>query len=347
MSTHLCEECRAVLDPTKVLRCTKCKACRYCSRECQTRNWRLHKRVCTTDDAHRPFVPVEMAVERALTRQPKMKKAPKDARCYICLEGNDGGKLLRGCACRGDSAGFVHLECLTKLAESKDESGDVQTVFTGWTKCGNCKQTFQGALALEVRRRFWRRHRSSQDLTLLYNSTKCLATCLGTNREVDAANQLLDESSTFIWNQKEALLQMKLLRASLLSKNDHNLEALGLLQAILPEVKMDVANPLQYGLTMMETVTLLLHLNRNQEAHEMATEAVAFTKAKLGLEHRLTLKASEGYAFACAKLGRVEEAEAFFEEVLTTQTRVLGRDHPDTQYTRRNMRTCGFEQPSE
>ena len=57
---------------------------------------------------------------------------------------------MRGCACRGDSAGFVHLECLTELAMSKeasgDPSGDRQAVFDAWSKCGNCKQDFLDAL---------------------------------------------------------------------------------------------------------------------------------------------------------------------------------------------------------
>ena len=86
----------------------------------------LHKRVCTTDPLLRPFIRVEMAAERASAKQPKIQKAPKDAFCYICLEGEDGrksSKLSRGCACRGDSAGFVHLECLTKLAMSKEACG--------------------------------------------------------------------------------------------------------------------------------------------------------------------------------------------------------------------------------
>ena len=138
MITHRCEECWAVLDPAKVLRCTKCKACRYCSRECQTRNWRLHKRVCSTDPALRRFMPVEMAVERILTTLPKTK-APKEATCYICLEGDgtsSSSKLMRGCACRGDSAGFVHLECLTELAISKEASGDRRAVFAAWYTAG-------------------------------------------------------------------------------------------------------------------------------------------------------------------------------------------------------------------
>ena len=57
---------------------------------------------------------------------------------------------MRGCACRGDSAGFVHLECLTELAMSKEASRDQKAALNAWTKCGNCKQWFEGALELEM-----------------------------------------------------------------------------------------------------------------------------------------------------------------------------------------------------
>ena len=252
---------------------------------------------------------------------------------------------MRGCACRGDSAGFVHLECLTKLAMSKEASGDPQAVFYSWTKCGNCKQSFTGALGLEMNRCFWRCHRSGKDGKLRYNSTKCLATCLGTNGEVDAANQLLDEASTCVGNDTGPLLELKLLRADLLIKNDQNLEALGLLQAVLPEAKMYTAHPNLYAAGMLQIAEMLLHLDRNQEAHEAAAEAVAFCKAKFGLENPKTLTARTKYAVVCAKLGRVEEAKANFEDVLTTQTRVLGRDHPQTQHTLKGMRRNGVPVP--
>ena len=97
---------------------------------------------------------------------------------------------------------------------------------------------------------------------------------------------------------------------------------------------------------MQQLAYVLLHLNRNQEAHEMATVLVAFAKAKWGPEDHETLTAVHTYAVTCAKLGRVEEAKTTFENVLTTQTRILGRDHPDTQITRRNMRFYGFVEPS-
>ena len=160
MSTHhRCEECWAVLDPAKILRCTKCKACFYCSAVCQKRNWRIHKRVCTTDPLLRRFMSVEMAIERALKRQPKMK-APEEAFCYICLDGDGASassKLLRGCACRGDSAGFVHLDCLEQFASRKEADGHVD----GWRKCANCKHDFHGALDLQLSRQWWRRCRNA------------------------------------------------------------------------------------------------------------------------------------------------------------------------------------------
>ena len=342
-----CEECWAVLDPSKILRCTKCKACFYCSRACQTRNWRLHKRVCSTDPLLRRFVPVEMAVERALAKQ--KVQAPKDATYYICLEGDGDGKsskLMRGCACRGDSAGFVHLECLTELAISKEASGDFDALLNGWTTCGNCKQSFVDVLELELDRRFWRRYRSSPDLYLRYHSTRILPISLWNNGEFDVANQLLDAVSTCVANE-EVLMDLKLLRAVILEKKGESLVALGLLQAMLPEAKeFSTAHPGLYVRALTHMSDVLLELDRHQEAHEAVTELVAFAKAKFGLENPRTLNAMESYAVTCAKLGRDEEAKATFEDVLTTETRVFGRDHPYTQETRQSMRTYGFAEPS-
>ena len=251
---------------------------------------------------------------------------------------------MRGCACRGDSAGFVHLECLTKLAMSKEESGDTETLYNGWNKCGNCKQNFRGALALEIYRRFWRRYRSSQRLR--YYSTRTLATSLGLNGEVDAASQLLDEALTYVGNNTGTLLDMKLLKAIFLVKYGQYLEALELLQSILPEAKVDTANPNLYFGTLQELVEVFLGLDRNPEAHDRAVELVAFATAKFDLEDAMTLKAKSYYAWACARLGRLEEAKANFDDVVTIQTRVFGRDHSDTQFTWQIMRDYGFAEPS-
>ena len=273
-----------------------------------------------------------------------MSGAPKKT-CYICLEEDDaviaGGssQLMRGCACRGDSAGFVHLKCLTELAMSKEASGDLQTIFNGYIKCGNCKKSFEGVLGLEMKRRFWRHYRSSQDLDLRYHSTRSLAASLGNNGEFDAANQLLDDASTCFGNND---LELKLDSSSMLIKHGQELEALELLQAILPEAKACTTIPYVYGQALQLMTNVLLRLDRNQEAHEMAIELIAFAKAKNSQESALTLKAKEAYAVACAKLGHVEEAKANFEDVLTTEIRVFGPGHPFTLKTRELMHYFGF-----
>ena len=169
---------------------------------------------------------------------------------------------------------------------------------------------------------------------------------LGNNGEVDAANRLLDEASTFVGNNKVVLLELKLMRANILLKNAQDLESLGLLQAILPEAKVDTANPDLYFNALKNLASVLLRLCRYQEAHEAAAEATTFAKANFGLEHPQILSAVRTYALACANLGRVEEAKENFEDILAIQTRVLGRDHPETQLTLKSIRHYGFAVPS-
>ena len=81
---------------------------------------------------------------------------PIGAACYFCLgeEVDEKGKPpLRDCSCRGDSAGFAHLSCLTKFAEQKCKhavEGDMSAFSNPWQMCNNCKQPFQGQLAIDL-----------------------------------------------------------------------------------------------------------------------------------------------------------------------------------------------------
>jgi hypothetical protein len=81
---------------------------------------------------------------------------PIGAACYFCLgeEVDEKGKPpLRDCSCRGDSAGFAHLSCLTKYAKQKcKQAGDRQIAdfYIPWEICSNCKQPFQGQLAIDL-----------------------------------------------------------------------------------------------------------------------------------------------------------------------------------------------------
>ena len=78
------------------------------------------------------------------------------AACYFCLEegpDDEGKSLVRDCSCRGDSAGFAHLSCLTKYAEQKCRAAiytHMDAFAEPWHKCNNCKQTFQNQLSVDL-----------------------------------------------------------------------------------------------------------------------------------------------------------------------------------------------------
>ena len=234
---------------------------------------------------------------------------------------------MRGCACRGDSAGFVHLECLTKLAMSKEASGDAQTIYNSWTMCAGTAN-LQGALEVEMKRRFWRRNRSGQNQTLRYHATKCLANCLEDKNEIDASDSLHCEASKIGGNGKLAVLNAKLANADMLLRNDQRLQALDLLEATLPEAKEYTGTFAPYCQLLNDLAEVLRLLKRYDEALDKATELLTFLKAKFGPENPDTLSARLLYAMVLADLGRLEERTFIFEVVLRIQTRIFGRDHP-------------------
>ena len=82
---------------------------------------------------------------------------PDGAACYFCLGEDEGAEeglsLVRDCSCRGDSAGFAHLNCLVTYAEQKCRAAnyiDMEAFTEPWHKCNNCKQPFQNQLAIDL-----------------------------------------------------------------------------------------------------------------------------------------------------------------------------------------------------
>ena len=333
LMTMVCEECGA--EGAK-LRCTKCKSCYYCSKGCQNKNWRgIHKRVCSTDPQQRPFVPVEMALERALTRQrPAEVPPPTEATCYICLENGAEKPLLRGCACRGDSAGYVHFDCLASYAASGETSDDIGSAIMRWRRCVNCKQLFRGTLELMILRQFWRRHRSGGQQLRVAAST-LLVCVLDSNGEGHAATRLSEATAKQNAENIGYLLQHKLRRARTMASNGQKLEALTLLTSTLPQAKQyDTIRMAHMTLDVnMEIANVLLGLERHQECLETASQCVAFAKHHIGNEHSNTLHSMKLYAAASFNLGRFDESKTVLTEVLSIHTRVFGKDHPGTHET--------------
>ena len=179
-----------------------------------------------------------------------------------------------------------------------------------------------------------------------------MSTILEVNDEVDAATRLEEDIAKSSGHptsrgHKWIMLGMELHRAERLLNDGQLLEALGLLQATLPALKEHTADHRFYCDGMDALVDVFLQLNRDREALETAADVFAFATAKYGPENRKTLKTKKVYATTCVKLGRLDESKTIFEEVLATETRIFGCDHPSTQVTRQGMQIfVGFAQAS-
>ncbi len=81
------------------------------------------------------------------------------------------------------------------------------------------------------------------------------------------------------------------------------------------------------------------YLNRKQfaQARQVLERMLPKLDSELGPDNAETIKAREMLAYACIPLGDAATASALFEQVIAAKERVLGKDHPDTQATRRNF----------
>jgi hypothetical protein len=84
-----------------------------------------------------------------------MSSVPGSVVCYFCLgEEDDDEPLARDCSCRGDSAGFAHLSCMSSYAEQKCKAAsgttDMNAFSEPWRICNNCKQPFKNQLAVDI-----------------------------------------------------------------------------------------------------------------------------------------------------------------------------------------------------
>jgi len=286
----------------------------------------MHKRVCSEDPSIKPHVPIEMAVERVLKRLPSQETAPAGATCYICLDHNS--KLVRGCACRGDSAGFVHLDCLIQFAERNAKDSMSQS----FQSCMNCKQAFTGALQLQLARRMWRRHRDeSVESKLLLESCNLLGVLLGLNDEEDAEKCVTDVllNSLHIDNGPH-----KLKVASRMAKEWPE-EALKLIEEVVSQVKQDGDIDLKFR-AQNQYMQEAQRLGRFEETVAMATECLEYAKTYCGdssdpylIERKHT--ALNMFAASCGMTGRFDESKRTFDELIVSATRIYGREHENTR----------------
>jgi len=104
-----CTWCKAAKEPKLLLRCGRCRATRYCGRECQAADWHGIGKEYTTEKAYTASRPAHKSTCQKL------------ACCFICLDNEDYPLPIQsGCGCRGDAG------TLSTPADSRErESGHV------------------------------------------------------------------------------------------------------------------------------------------------------------------------------------------------------------------------------
>jgi len=323
-------------------RCSKCQGCWFCDKACAKRAWRNHKLFCTDNPDLKPYVPIEMAVQRALAKLPKTEEIPDDAVCYICLDregGPDGGAVpLRGCACRGPSAGFVHADCLAEMA-ARDPWVTVEGrgQFSRWCHCATCHQQFTGALKTEMIRRVWRRHRDAPDTSDQSRRAIGAVAVYLRKDEYDAADRLHEVAVRGVSrDHPEVLFRLEIARAVFFFLESNPNATLDMLTRLRPRMAHCRESDLRgdYAKVMACILTIL---GRPEEARPFAAWSVKLSRARYGPASASTLNRIHMHAGLLIDAGRVDEGMAMLTRVLATQTRVLGVDHPDTSTTRRAL----------
>jgi len=236
---------------------------------------------------------------------------------------------VRGCACRGDSAGFVHLECLIEYAD-RDEENPLKRSLT----CVDCKQDFTGALQWQVYRDWWRRHRDdSLEPMRLIVSCNLLSNLLGAYGEKDAAKRLINNFSDSARSFNE--MDFNKLNVASRMAEERPEGALKLMEEVLSQAKQD--GDLKMAINAQGHIIRELHrLERYEETVAMATECLESAMTSCGVSSDAGLIQQKHaclcmFATLCGMTGRFDESKRAFDELIASATRILGRDHQDTR----------------
>jgi len=286
------------------LRCGACKAVWYCSGACQKAHWKVeHKRVCVSVGTRSP--------------QP-----------------NASGPIQMGCGCRGD-CGFAHVACMIELAVSQPNTRKGEAWFT----CQTCKLRFTGemqlALASAWAKRTTGRMMDDSTIAALSNLGAALTSAAKYDESIEI---LLTLQATLDRKDPRWISIMCNIGNNLLGKGEYA-DAEAHFRQLLTH---GIANE-SYQYTHIIKSNLagtLMHLNQLADAEEILKDVLDVVKRTLGAEHTDTLSVV-GTLAQCLFLqdgkDKKEQAERLQRELLILNTRVHGREHPETLNTQSSL----------
>mmetsp|Transcript_2543 Transcript_2543/g.5424 ORF Transcript_2543/g.5424 Transcript_2543/m.5424 type:complete len:377 (-) Transcript_2543:462-1592(-) len=264
--------------------------------------------------------------------------------------------LVRGCACRGPTAGYAHIHCLIEAAKHNADT---------WDTCPTCLQDFTGDVQLALAKARWaiaenRSWKDGERLNAADRLAQALQVCLG-----DHAGALPLFEEVLVVSRKvdgdedaNTLISMSNL-ASLHQKMGNYHLALPLFEEALEAQQRNIGHRAQDTLLTLNNLAMLhLRTERFSVALPLAEKALEGRRKTLGREHQDTLESihnlgllrwhmahGEYVSFTNAKAHRgicdaseLERAAILLGDSLKGRRKVFGEDHPLTKESVRSTR---------
>ena len=277
--------------------------------------------------------------------------------CYFCYDAvdEDGQLLRRDCACRGTDAGFVHLACLTKYAETKSKQArdDMNEFVQPWETCPNCHQDYQNKLAVDIASKFvsfvrrqYPRDKHKQ-VEALYLKLGALMGMFGRLQPVQKreAGVTADILLSLIDRMKnDASLPRLYSSFAARAHNAHGQIAFeegtdeSAKRAVVhfeKDLKVCEANGDTDGIAMAKRniaiAKSIYEDDNSEELLEASRELYELRIAQLGEESEHTIREGKNYAIALQNANRGDEARELLMKLLATSKQVLGSHHNTTK----------------
>ena len=260
-------------------------------------------------------------------------------RCYICLEGLDGGDLVTtGCACRGDGA-RVHVACCVEAARVASAA---RGAFV-WVQCPVCTSEFTGAVRRALGESWWSLVTASRkfDVEWLAAANNLGNVLLDGGFFVDAerAYQAVHDVQCALWGPEDPeTLKSAGNIGTARHAQGHYAEAATIQRAVV-EAKRRLLGPGDVS-TLQSEGNLAMTLSEQgsfAEAEQIEVRVVEGRARLLGADHPHTLAARGNLAKTLYVRGEYARAADALRAVLAAEQRVLGPEHPATLVTHTNL----------
>jgi Flp pilus assembly protein TadD len=249
----------------------------------------------------------------------------EEERCWVCLEGEEGGPLVQLCACRG-TAKWAHKACVDDWRRKSDKADAAY-------RCGQCKDEYRDALSLELLSARLQAERTDGRATRLTLVT--LAFELEAQGKYDEAEPLLREAlevsrETLGNRHPDTLTSISNLGALLYAKG--NLAAAEpLIREALEVQRETVGDRHPDTLVYINNLGgLLLAKGDLAAAESLYREALEGRRETLGNRHPDTLTSINNLCMLLQAKGDLAAAEPLLREVIEGLRATLGSGHPDT-----------------